>query len=99
MWGTPRRLFLTLCRPGHVRENLAKRSGECLRCGACCRLVVKCRFLKYDNGVPSCRLYSWFRFPNCTKFPMNRQDIADRDIISPNKPCGYSLSESKKGRG
>lgn len=26
----------------------SNREGECLQCGACCRLMVRCPFLKYD---------------------------------------------------
>ena len=89
LWGTPRRLFLNVFRPGYVRASLARRSGECLRCGACCRLVVRCIYFFEENGLPACRLYK-LRLPNCSKFPLDCRDLADRDLIAPDKPCGYS---------
>ena len=95
VWGTPRRLIWNVFRPGYVRENLAERTGECRRCGACCRLVVKCVFFFHDDdGLPACRAYGAFRFPNCTKFPIDHRDIADRDRIAPHEPCGYSWTEA-----
>jgi hypothetical protein len=96
LWGTPRRFLLNLFRPGYVRESLAQRSGECLRCGACCRLVVKCIFCFKDKaGLPACRSYN-FRNANCSKFPFDSRDIADRDLIAPHSPCGYSWGRKGK---
>ena len=89
IWGTPRRLFLNVFRPGYVRSSLAKRSGECRRCGACCRLVRRCRYFHDDDGIPACRLYAGYRPPNCSKFPIDRRDLADRDLVSPIEPCGF----------
>ena len=94
--GTPRRLFWNLCRPGYVRESLAQRSGECKRCGACCRLVLKCIYFFYDNGVPACRLYSKYRPPNCSRFPIDHHDLADRNLVSPHEPCGFSWEQAEK---
>ncbi len=99
IWGTPRRLIWSLCRPGYVRKSLARRSGECQRCGACCRLVWRCRFYHEDDGVPACKLYRFYRPPNCSNFPIDHHDIADRDIISPDEPCGFSWARAEKGQG
>jgi len=96
IWGTPRRLFWSVCRPGYVRASLARRSGECQRCGACCRLVWRCRYFSEKDGVPSCRLYTLYRPPNCRNFPIDHLDLADRDIISPHEPCGFSWVRAKK---
>lgn len=87
--GTPRRFFWSVCRPGYVGASLALRRGTCRRCGACCRLVWRCRFFYHDNGLPACKLYNRFRFPNCIHFPIDRRDIADRDHASPHTVCGY----------
>ena len=98
LWGTPRRLFWNVCRPGYVRASLAQRSGECRRCGACCWLVWRCRYFHDDDGIPSCRLYTRYRPPNCSKFPIDHRDLADRDLVSPNEPCGFSWARAKKGQ-
>ncbi len=95
LWGTPRRLFLNVFRPGYVRASLAQRSGECRRCGACCQLVCRCIYFRDDGGIPSCKLYK-YRPPNCSNFPIDQRDIDDRDIISPNEPCGFSWAKAKK---
>lgn len=96
MWGTPRRLFLNLFRPGYVRASLARRSGKCLRCGVCCRLVYRCLYFYTKDGLPACRLYNIVRPPNCTRFPITSADIADRDLLSPHKPCGYSFAPPRE---
>ena len=88
--GTPRRLFWNVFRPGYVRASVARRTGQCRRCGACCRLVWKCHNLSYDNGLPVCRLYARYRPANCSQFPIDHHDLADRDLVSPNMPCGFS---------
>ena len=97
--GTPRRFLWSVCRPGYVRASLAKRQGECRRCGACCRLAWRCRYYYLDDGVPSCKIYNWFRFPNCINFPIDHRDLADRDLISPDTPCGYSWARAEEGQG
>lgn len=97
VWGTPRRLFWNLCRPGYVRASLAQRLGKCRRCGVCCRLVWRCSCFFYDNGVPACRIYARFRPPNCSMFPIDHRDLADRDLVAPNEPCGYSWARAEEG--
>jgi len=94
--GTPRRLLWNVLRPGYVRVSLAQRSGECRRCGACCQLVWRCRYFHDDDGLPSCRLYARYRPANCSKFPLDYRDIADRDLVSPNKACGFSWARERK---
>ncbi len=90
LWGTPRRFFLNVFRPAYVRRRLEQRQGACRRCGACCQLVVRCRFLKRDHaGLPACRIYGICRTKNCSNFPIDRHDLADRDLIAPDTPCGF----------
>ena len=96
LWGTPRRFFLNVFRPGYVRRSLAQRQGACRRCGACCQLVVKCRFFFRDReGLPACRIYNICRTGNCSNFPHDYRDLADRDLIAPHLPCGFSWSRAK----
>ncbi len=96
LWGTPRRLFWNVCRPGYVRVSLAQRSGACRRCGTCCRLVWRCRYYHEDDGLPACRLYAGYRPPNCSNFPLDTRDLADRDLVSPNQPCGFSWAREEE---
>ncbi len=98
LWGTPRRFFLNVFRPAYVRRSLAQRQGACRRCGACCQLVVKCAFLTRDKeGLPACRVYRIWRTKNCSNFPIDRRDLADRDLIAPNLPCGFSWKTADAG--
>lgn len=97
LWGTPRRLFWNVCRPGYVRASLAQRSGKCRRCGVCCRLVWRCRYFHYVDGIPSCRIYTRYRPSNCRNFPIDHRDLADRNLVSPNEPCGFSWAPVEEG--
>ena len=97
-WGIPRRLFLHVFRSGYVRARLSARRGECQRCGACCQMAWRCSFFHQPDGKPACKFYSRYRYPNCVNFPIDARDIADRDLVSPDKPCGYhwEREEDKK---
>ncbi len=90
--GVTRRFFLNLFGRKYVRESLARRSGECIRCGVCCHLVAnKCGALHlHKDSQSTCRLYSVYRLPNCCTFPIDPRDIADRDLVAPETRCGYS---------
>lgn len=93
--GVIRRYFLNVFRPGHVRASLARRTGECKRCGVCCHLVAnKCGALHlHPEGHSTCRLYEVYRLPNCRTFPIDPRDLADRNLVAPHVPCGYSWPE------
>ncbi len=96
--GSVRRLFMNVFRPGYVRASLALRHGECRRCGACCQLVCRCCFFRDDDDTPSCTIYDRFRFLNCSNFPIDDADIAARDLVSPDIPCGFWWSHSEQGK-
>ncbi|HUT33686.1 MAG TPA: hypothetical protein VNE39_09415 [Planctomycetota bacterium] len=99
LWGRPRRLFLNVFRPGYVRASLARRRGECRRCGACCQMGLYCRHLKYGAGdLSECVRYQKWRSSNCRNFPMDERDLAERDLVAPDTPCGYSF-EPRQGAG
>ena len=97
--GVARRFFLNLFCQGYVRKSLARRSGECKRCGVCCHLVAnKCGALHLHHDGPStCRLYSVYRLPNCCTFPIDPRDLADRNRVAPDVPCGYSWPNGESG--
>ena len=88
--GVLRRLLNNLFRPGYIRTSLSQRSGECRRCGACCQLAWRCGCLHKDGGIPSCSIHKLPRPPNCHAFPIDPKDLADRDLIAPHVPCGFS---------
>jgi len=89
--GVCRRFFLNLFCRKYVRESLARRAGECKRCGACCHLVAnKCARLHISReGHSTCRFYDVYRLPNCCTFPIDPRDLADRDLVAPETPCGF----------
>jgi len=90
--GKVRRFVLHKIRPSKVKEKLAHRSGECSRCGACCRLLFKCPFLGFDaDGLATCKIYHK-RPANCRIFPMDTHDIRERNLVpSISLPCGYKI--------
>ena len=78
-----------------MKIKLQQRQGQCLRCGACCRMGLWCPALVYqDDGTALCSRYERWRSRNCRNFPIDERDIADRDIVEPNKPCGFSFKRS-----
>ena len=96
--GVMRRLLLLHFRPGYVRRSLARRTGSCSRCGVCCHLVAnQCRALRLDAaGHTLCTLYAFYRPPNCRTFPIDPRDLADRDLVAPDLPCGYAWPQEEK---
>ena len=64
-------------------ELLARRRGECTRCGACCKILLKCPFLDEANGEYSCSIYGQ-HFAQCQIFPLVPQDLKEIG-----EECGY----------
>ena len=91
VWGKLRRFYYHNCNTRYIRENHARRTGECARCGACCWLAHPCFNLAWEeNGLTYCKIHKR-RVKNCRIFPIDEKDIADRDLILPDVPCGYSF--------
>ena len=88
--GTPRRFFLNVLKADYVRRSVAMRQGDCNRCGICCQLVVKCVFLRFEDGLAACGRYE-NRPPNCSQFPIDQADIEEVNRIAPHAPCGFSF--------
>ncbi len=64
------------------------RTGECLRCGACCKFGVICPFLKEkEDGSHSfyCSAYK-VRPLQCRKYPRSKEEQI-------HQPCGYSFRD------
>jgi len=90
--GVLRRFLLYVFCRNYVTRSIAARKGECARCGVCCHLVAnRCASLKCQpDGSSLCRIYNYYRLPNCRIFPIDARDIADRDRVAPAEvPCGY----------
>jgi Fe-S-cluster containining protein len=65
---------------------LAKRHGECNRCGACCKILFRCPFLGTDaDGQYTCRIYER-RFAQCRLYPLHA-----RDLLELEGECSYTF--------
>jgi hypothetical protein len=65
---------------------LARRKGECNRCGACCKILFQCPFLGTDaEGQYTCRIYDK-RFAQCRLFPLHA-----RDLLELGEECSYTF--------
>jgi len=82
--GKLRRLMLTHLRPDYVRAQLARREGECLRCGACCALLYTCPALADGR---ECLAYGRWRPRSCHAFPIDERDL--REVEALGGRCGY----------
>ena len=64
-----------------------KRRGQCIGCGACCKLPNVCTFLRFDdNGRSYCAAYR-FRPLNCRKYPRTESEHITRDT------CGFKFED------
>jgi len=59
-------------------------------------LVWRCRFFHEVDGLPACRLYTGYRPQNCSNFPIDQHDLADRNLVSPQVPCGFSWAHAQR---
>ena len=61
----------------------SQRRGQCIDCGACCRLPTPCIFLgSKDDGGSYCRIYS-IRPLSCRKYPRTPSEFVTEG------ECGY----------
>jgi len=88
--GKMRRFWLSHFRPAYVRESLARRVGQCDRTGACCHLMFTCPLLDRKATPVRCSIHE-IKPKVCRLFPIDERDLRDRDIISPDAPCGFSF--------
>lgn len=62
-----------------------ERKGQCVHCGACCRLPNVCPFLKSNgDGRGGCSIY-FLRPLNCRKYPRTKSEHITAET------CGYSF--------
>jgi len=71
---------------------LARREGECTRCGACCKILFKCPFLIEETNLEAglgvnykCGIYGE-HFNQCRIYPLVPQDLEEVE-----EPCGYTF--------
>lgn len=83
-----------------MRESLARRVGHCNRTGACCRLMFTCPLLDRVADPVRCTIHE-IKPKVCRLFPIDERDLRDRDLVSPDAPCGFSFvpREQFDGRG
>ena len=97
-WGKVRRAFLIAFRKKRVAGKLERRRGACTRCGACCKIVFRCPAYDDSNGEPRCLIYD-DRPGVCGLFPLDEKDLRDRDIVMPDRKCGFFFSDEPDGNG
>jgi Fe-S-cluster containining protein len=68
-WGAKIKRTFTAFLP--VAKN---RKGQCIRCGACCKLPNVCLWLGFDaEGKAICKIYP-LRSLNCRKYPRTKSE-------------------------
>lgn len=89
--GKFRRGFLSIFPSiAHALQKHYGLSGECQHCSTSCKLLFQCPH--WDDATSRCSVYE--DRPNiCRTFPITPQDIRDRDLVSPNKPCGFTFTK------
>lgn len=94
-WGKLRRQYLIRFQKDYVERQVRhERMGECLRCGACCKLMFDCFFC--TRGLPTgCKIYN-VRPVACRFYPIDERDLAERDLLLPNIPCGFYFKPRSK---
>jgi hypothetical protein len=84
--GKTRRFVQSTLLRQDAASLLAKRRGDCNRCGACCKILFRCPFLATDaEGHYTCRIYE-YRFAQCRLYPLHSADL--RELA---EQCSYSF--------
>lgn len=94
-WGKIRRGWLVAFRKKKVTQKLSHRRGACTRCGACCKILFNCPAYDESGGEPRCLIYN-DRPGVCSLFPMDAADLAERNIVMPDRKCGYYFVDEAK---
>jgi Fe-S-cluster containining protein len=75
--GKTRRFVQSTLGRQDAEALVARRNGECNRCGACCKILFKCPFLGTDaEGQYTCRIYQ-YRFAQCRLYPLHAADLGE----------------------
>jgi uncharacterized protein len=87
--GKIRRFFRANVYTAKNEELLARRQGECNRCGACCKILVRCPFLIEEQpNEYKCGIYGE-HFNQCRIFPLVPQDLLEIE-----ESCTYTFADS-----
>lgn len=90
--GKLRRFFQASVLREDPAPLLAKRQGECNRCGECCKILFRCPFLGEESpGHYTCRIYAQ-RFEQCRLFPVRPMDL--REV----KQCSYTFTTDEPAK-
>ena len=89
--GKLRRFVNANFRKDEVTASLARRRGDCNRCGACCEILFKCPFLKkHADGSTTCGVYA-NRPDQCRLYP-----IEPRDLKEVRGTCSFYFIEPRR---
>ena len=84
--GKTRRFVQSTLQRQDPAPLLARRQGECNRCGACCKILFRCPFLGTDaDGQYTCRIYNQ-RFAQCRLYPLHAGDLRELE-----EKCSYTF--------
>ena len=75
--GKIRRFYLCNFDRNYVIQQMMLRHGECKQCGKCCYFLLKCPFLRFQDGKTYCVIYHRKRPKQCVAFPIDERDLAD----------------------
>ena len=95
-WGKVRRFMLIAVFQRKAAADLSRRRGQCIHCGACCKLLFKCPAFRETSTGGWCTIYD-DRPGVCALFPINEKDLRERDILMPEKSCGFSFVKDENG--
>jgi Fe-S-cluster containining protein len=90
--GKIRRYYFARFRKRYSASRVQGRQGQCIRCGACCKLVFRCPFLVETLAGSTCVIHK-ARPGNCRVFPMDARDIQERNMVAGNTECGYRFDD------
>jgi hypothetical protein len=79
-----RRNSMQLIDKNYIKKKLAKRKGECKKCGKCCR---GCKYL--DTKTKLCIIYRKRPFICYKNFPLDKLDQWIWNV----KDCGYRFEK------
>ena len=74
--GKLRRFYKSHFKKQEIERKINLRSGECDKCGRCCKILFRCPFLVELGESTSCRIYEW-RFSQCRLYPIEPIDVTE----------------------
>lgn len=98
LFGKIRRVYLSYCRKKYTLEKIVQRSGECKRCGSCCKLLFKCPFFQETENEARCLIYK-NRSLVCRFYPIDERDVEELKRAY-GKICGFHFNnKNSNGNG